>query len=93
MNEKLISYIENSFLSNLLTDSEITDVCYNGVNFFYMHNQKGRIKADIKASNEEVLDFIRQIANYSEKIIDNEEKKSVKTLSNILQSHWVGKGY
>ena len=67
MNEKLISYIENSFLSNLLTDSEITDVCYNGVNFFYMHNQKGRIKADIKASNEEVLDFIRQIANYSEK--------------------------
>ena len=67
MNEKLISYIENSFLSPLIAKNDITDISYNGVSFFYVDNEKGRIKSSIKASNEEVMDFIRQIANYSEK--------------------------
>ena len=67
MNERLLSYIENSFIGPLLKDPEITDVSYNGVSFFYVHNEKGRSKANIKASNEEVMNFIRQIANFSEK--------------------------
>ena len=67
MNERLLSFIENSFLSPLFKDKEITDISYNGVSFFYVHNEKGRVKSRIKASNEEVIDFIRQIANYSEK--------------------------
>ena len=67
MNDKLISYIENSFLSPLLIDKDITDISYNGVSFFYVHNEKGRLKSDIQVSNEEVMDFIRQIANFSEK--------------------------
>ena len=67
MNDKLISYIESSFLSPLLIDKDITDISYNGVSFFYVHNEKGRLKSDIQASNEEVMDFIRQIANFSEK--------------------------
>lgn len=67
MNEKLISYIENSFLAPLLKEKEITDISYNGVSFFYVHNEKGRVKSKITASNEEVINFIRQIANYSEK--------------------------
>ena len=67
MNEKLLTYIENSFIGPLLKDPEITDVSYNGVSFFYVHNEKGRLKAGIKVSNEEVMNFIRQIANYSEK--------------------------
>ena len=67
MNEKLLSYIENSFLSPYLGDPEITDVSYNGVSFFYVHNEKGRLKADIKVSFEEILNFIRQIANFSER--------------------------
>ena len=67
MNEKLIGYIENSFIGPLLKDTEITDVTYNGVSFFYVHNDKGRLKADIKVSSEEVMNFIRQIANFSEK--------------------------
>lgn len=67
MNEKLISYIENSFLSPLLAKKDITDISYNGVSFFYVDNEKGRIKSNIQASNEEVMDFLRQIANYSEK--------------------------
>ena len=67
MNEKLLSYIENSFLSPLLNDPDITDISYNGVSFFYVHNEKGRLKSDIKASSEEILNFIRQIANFSER--------------------------
>lgn len=67
MNERLISYLENSFLSPLFKDKNITDISYNGVSFFYVHNEKGRVKSKIKASTEEVIDFIRQIANYSEK--------------------------
>lgn len=67
MNEKLITYIENSFLSPLLMKKDITDISYNGVSFFYVDNEKGRIKSNIQATNEEVMDFLRQIANYSEK--------------------------
>lgn len=67
MNEKLIAYIENSFLSPLLMKKDITDISYNGVSFFYVDNEKGRIKSNIQATNEEVMDFLRQIANYSEK--------------------------
>ena len=66
MNEKAISFIENSFLSTLLVDKEITDISYNGVSFFYVHNEKGRLKANIEATSEEVMNFIRQLANYSE---------------------------
>lgn len=67
MNEKLVSYIENSFLAPLLGKKDITDISYNGVSFFYVDNEKGRIKSSIEATNEEVMDFLRQIANYSEK--------------------------
>lgn len=67
MNEKLLTYIENSFLSPLLSDPEVTDISYNGVSFFYVHNEKGRLKSQIKASPEEILNFIRQIANYAER--------------------------
>ena len=67
MNEKLVSFIENSFLKNLLTNEAITDISYNGVNIFYMHNKDGRQKADIKITSNDALDFIRQIANFSEK--------------------------
>ena len=67
MNERLLNYIETSFLSPLLKEKEVTDVSYNGVSFFYVHNDLGRQKADIKATNEEVMNFIRQIANYSER--------------------------
>lgn len=67
MTSKLVQYIESSFISYLLSDKNITDISYNGVNVFYQHNRLGRKKADIKVSQEEVMDFIRQIANMSEK--------------------------
>lgn len=67
MNERLISFIESSFLSPLLKDENITDISYNGVSIFYVHNEFGRKKADIEVKSNEVLDFVRQIANFSER--------------------------
>lgn len=67
MNDKLLNFIENSFLKDLFKDDGITDISYNGRNIFYLHNLKGRLKANIKIETNEVLDFIRQIANLSER--------------------------
>lgn len=67
MNNKLLEYIESSFLSPLLKDEAVTDISYNGVSIFYVHNKEGRKKSSIKISPSEATDFIRQIANYSEK--------------------------
>lgn len=67
MNQKALEYIENSFISPLLKDKNVTDISYNGVSFFYVHNDKGRLKYDLKIPSEEVVNFIRQIANFTEK--------------------------
>lgn len=65
--EKLIGFIENSFLKDLLIENDITDISYNGESVYYLHNFLGRRKADIAISEDYARDFIRQIANYSEK--------------------------
>ena len=65
--EKLLSFIENSFLKTLLVDPDITDISYNGQSIFYLHNHLGRRKSDIEITENEVRDFIRQIANLTEK--------------------------
>ena len=65
--EKLLSFITTSFLKDLLFDPDITDISYNGQNIFYLHNHQGRRKSDIQVSEVEVRDFIRQIANLTEK--------------------------
>lgn len=67
MNEQLVSFIENSFMAPLLKDKNITDISYNGVSLFYVDNEKGRQKSKIIVKPEEVIDFLRQIANFSEK--------------------------
>ncbi len=68
MNNNLFDFFYNSFLNPLLSNKDITDIYYNGENFFYQSNTKGRKKADIKVSSEYIYDFIRQIANMSEKL-------------------------
>lgn len=67
MNEKLINYIESSFLKDLINSDGVTDISYNGSSFFYLHNVGGRKKSELSISNGQVLDFLRQIANLSEK--------------------------
>ena len=63
---KALYYIENSFLSSLLHDEDVTDISYNGMDIFYVSNSKGRIKSDIVIEQQLARDFLRQIANISE---------------------------
>ena len=63
---KALYYIENSFLTSLLCDEDVTDISYNGADIFYVSNSKGRIKSDIVIDQQTARDFLRQIANISE---------------------------
>ena len=64
--EKGIQYLEHSFISSLLFDEDVTDISYNGQDFFYVSNKFGRKKSDIAVEHQAVRDFLRQIANISE---------------------------
>ncbi len=63
---KAIEYIENSFLSSLVSNSDVTDISYNGSDFYYVSNTKGRMKSRMSVEHQLVKDFLRQIANLSE---------------------------
>ena len=63
---KITNYFEKSFLSPLLLDKEITDISYNGEDFYYLHNHYGRQRVFFDISKDTVRDFVRQIANMSE---------------------------
>lgn len=63
---RVIEYIENSFLKDLVINENITDISYNGQYIFFQDNKRGRIKSTIDVSTKEVSDFIRQIANLSD---------------------------
>lgn len=67
MTNKAAMYLESSFLKDLLLDENITDISYNGEKIFYVDNQKGRIKSNLNLKNEDAIDFVRQIANFTEK--------------------------
>ena len=64
---KLIEYLESSFLSDLLKKESVTDISYNGENIYYLDNRFGRLKRKTQVEPQLVRDFIRQIANLSEK--------------------------
>ena len=67
MNERLLTFIESSFLKPLLEIETITDISYNGVSIFYMDNVLGRRKYKEIITSEQAIDFVRQIANLSER--------------------------
>ena len=64
--DKVLEFIENSFLKDLLNNKNITDISYNGETIYYQDNLKGRIKSLIEVNSKEAYDFIRQIANLSD---------------------------
>ena len=64
---KAIAFLESSFISEYLKMDGVTDFSYNGESFFYQTNDKGRLKADICVEFSMVKDFLRQIANLTEK--------------------------
>ena len=63
---KALYYLENSFLSSLLKDDDVTDITYNGRDIFYVSNKFGRRKSNIVVEHQLVKDFLRQIANIAE---------------------------
>ena len=65
--EKLITFLEGSFIKELLKNDDITDISYNGQDIYYVDNQHGRLLSEIAISSQEARDFVRQIANLSEK--------------------------
>lgn len=64
--EKALYYLEHSFLSSLLLDEDVTDISYNGEEFFFVSNKFGRKKSNILVEPQIVKDFLRQIANIAE---------------------------
>ena len=64
--ERIKNYFESSFLKDLLSDKEVTDISYNGEDFFYLHNHYGRQQAFINVSKDDIRSFVRQLANMSE---------------------------
>ena len=65
--ERAVSFIENSFLSSLLTNKDVTDISFNGKDIYYVSNTKGRCKSKIVIEHQVAKDFIRQAANIAEK--------------------------
>ena len=64
---KIVTFFEESFLKDLLANEKVTDISYNGQDIFYVHNDFGRQKSEISIDKQTAKDFIRQIANLSEK--------------------------
>lgn len=62
--EKCIEIIEQSFLKKYFSET-LTDIQYNGSDFFGQDNELGRYKLDITISNEEVFSILCQLANYA----------------------------
>lgn len=67
MDRDVSKFVEESFLKPLIEENEVTDISFNGSSFFYMTSEKGRLKSDIEISSDKVGDFLRQIANLSER--------------------------
>ena len=65
--KKLIEYMESSFLRELVLLESVTDISYNGESIYYIDNRFGRLKWSTEVEPQLVKDFIRQIANLSEK--------------------------
>lgn len=66
LEERLVPFVEESFLSPLLKNQGVTDISWNGESIFYMDNRHGRKKANIDIDNDGVGNFLRQIANFAE---------------------------
>lgn len=65
--DALINYIENSFLKELLEKKDVTDISYNGKDIYYLTNLEGRKKYLKTIKQSDIKDFIRQLANITEK--------------------------
>lgn len=61
---KVINVIEQSFMKELLNDSAITDISYNGKDLYYFSSKSGR-QYYKSIDNALVLTFLRSVANFA----------------------------
>ena len=61
------SFIESSFLADLFAIPGLTDISYNGERIHYVTNLGGRAASAIEVTPREVGDFLRQLANLTER--------------------------
>ena len=61
--EECINLIEQGFLKGQFSEN-VTDISYNGYQFYGQDNETGRFKINLNVSNQEVLEFVKKIANY-----------------------------
>ena len=62
-----LDFLYSSCFARYFKKDNITDVSFNGIDVFYVDNNLGRIKSDIRFSQDDARDFIRQLANIAEK--------------------------
>lgn len=62
--DECIKMVENGFLKEVFLKDSVTDVSYNGLNFYALDNDIGRYRLNIEMSSDDVLIFIKKIANY-----------------------------
>ena len=65
--DRLVEFIESSFLASLLSKRNVTDVSFNGEEIFYDDREHGHRPSSIRVDNEAVGAFLRQLANMAEK--------------------------
>lgn len=61
--QECINLIEKVYLKDVFKEN-VTDVAYNGSSFYAQDNDIGRYKLALNISSDEVLSFIKKIANY-----------------------------
>ena len=61
--QECINLIEKVYLKDVFKEN-VTDVAYNGSSFYAQDNDIGRYKLSLNMSSDEVLSFIKKIANY-----------------------------
>ncbi len=61
--EECIKLVEAFFFKGVFNDN-VTDISYNGSTFFAQNNEIGRYKLDLKWNCDDILTFIKKIANY-----------------------------
>lgn len=61
-------FLLSSFLKPYLERDDITDITYNGEFFHVQLREDGWKKIDLNVEEKEIHDFLRQIANYTEKL-------------------------
>ena len=67
MNSSPEEFIEYSFLKELLEKEGVTDITFNGSDIYYVTNKGGRFLYKRNFPKKEVGDFLRQLANLTER--------------------------